>query len=210
MKQKRSIPPATPNRRGAWVCALAFAWSCASDDADTAGDAGTTASGSASTGDTPADASSPGGPDGTSDGGSPSGTAGDSTAMPNTGDDTTGAPSTSTSPASTDEGPPQTDSANDGPPQCVPEPAPDICQAAHDHWVVCVYGEPGTDQSYLNDCSCRLQFAASEFGPACVAVLEDWYACVAQAECMDILLDEHCGAQYGAVDAECPELSPPA
>jgi hypothetical protein len=142
-------------------------------------------------------------------GGDASTVATDSTAPPGTDGGATGAPSTSSSPTSTDGGPPGTDSGTGDPPACQPEPAPDICQAAHDHWVVCIYGKPLTDESYLYDCSCRLQFAASEFGPACVAVLEDWYACVAQAECMEIVVDQHCDAQYSAIQAECTELSPP-
>jgi hypothetical protein len=188
MKPTTPTRPAIPIRAGAWLCSLALAWACTSDDADTGGDASTVATASASTGGTGADPSSPSGPGDDGDGGSQAEASGDSTATPGT------------------DG---TDSGTGGPPACQPEPAPDICQAAHDHWVVCIYGKPLTDESYLYDCSCRLQFAASEFGPACVAVLEDWYACVAQAECMEIVIDEHCDAQYSAIQAECTELSPP-
>jgi hypothetical protein len=108
----------------------------------------------------------------------------------------------------TDDGPIPEDTTDDGTFECTPEPIPPICETAAERWIECIYDGNGPTEVFASDCSCRLQLGAEMYGRDCVSVLEDFYACLAQSDCMAIVLDEYCDRAISAIGDVCPGLSP--
>lgn len=92
--------------------------------------------------------------------------------------------------------------------ECTPDPVPDLCRQQADRWIECVYDGMAPSDGIADGCSCMLQLAQMEYGAECVGALEDYYACLAAADCMDVVLDQECLTEVSTITEICPSLSP--
>ena len=91
---------------------------------------------------------------------------------------------------------------------CEPDPVPEVCRDYGDRWVECIYDGAIPADGIQDGCSCFLQLALDMYGDDCVSALEDYYACIAQAECTSIAIDEACSAEADVIQEICPSLNP--
>lgn len=103
--------------------------------------------------------------------------------------------------------PTSADGADAGTP-CEPEPVPELCRDYADQWVECIYNGAIPADGIQDGCSCTLQLALGMYGSDCVSALEDYYACIAMADCMSIALGEACSSEGDAIGEICPPLRP--
>lgn len=90
----------------------------------------------------------------------------------------------------------------------MPDPIPAVCDDAATRWIECVYGGQGPTEGYAEMCSCFLQLGQDMYGAECSGALEDYYACLAAAECLAIATGEACIPEQDAISAVCPTFSP--